>query len=214
MMQLPKSYISYSAASCWYENKSLFRARYYTPSGASIGSVQMDYGKEIADLLKDFPDDPLIAHVPKYEVRDQGFTVLISDVPVLMFPDTLSLIGIPKFREYKTSEWVDGRPSWTQKKVDDHMQIKLYSLGIKEQYGAVDDLAHLDWLPTKMQDVTDIIKINGKPYNSTIQLPKLTGDIISFPCVVTEMERYRAREWIVQAAHEIEADYKNFKKNI
>ena len=214
-MILPRDYISYSAASLWYQNKSAFRGKYYLPGAlGGISSPQMDFGKEIADMIKDDPENPLVAHIPKYEIRDQGFTVPIEDIPVLMYPDTLSLIGTPKFREYKTSEWVDGKPSWTQKKVDEHMQIKLYSLGIKEQYGAVDDLCHLDWLVTKMEDVTDGIKINGKQYGSTIQLPRMTGDIISFPCVVTEMERYRAREWIVQAAHEIEADYKNFKKNV
>ncbi len=207
MLQLPKPYLSYSAASLWNQNKLMFRANYYTPSPIRTSSPQMDLGKELADLIKDFPDDPSIAHIPKYEIRDVGFTVDISGVPVLMYPDTLSLIGTPKFREYKS-----GVEPWTQKRADDHMQIKLYSLGIKVQYGSVEDLCHLDWLPTVMEDVTDGIKINGKQYGVTIQLPRLTGEIVTFPCVVTEVERFRARQWIVTAAAEISADYQNYLK--
>ena len=126
-----------------------------------------------------------------------------------MFPDSLSLIGTPKFYEYKS-----GVDPWTQEKVNDHMQLKLYSLGIKEQYGSVEDLCHLFWLPTVMEDVIDGLKINGKQYGVTIQVPRLTGELFTFPCVVTEIERFRARQWIVQGAHEISADYQNFLKNV
>ncbi len=212
-MTLPKPYISYSAASTWYENKPLFRSRYYYPSGASLSSPQMDYGKEVADLLKDFPDDPRVAHIPSYEVKDVGFTVNISGVPVLMFPDSLSLIGTPKFVEYKTAEWIEGKPAWTSQKVADHMQLKLYSLGIKEQYGSVQDECTLFWLPTKMEDEIQETKINGRVYKVAFQVPRMTGEVIPFPCVVTETERYRAREWIVQAAHEIAADFASYNKN-
>ena len=208
-MILPRPYISYSAASLWYQNKSAFRGKYYTPGSAGMSSVQMDFGKELADMIKDDPENPMVAHIPKYEIRDQGFTVSISDVPVLMYPDSLSLIGTPKFLEYKS-----GVDPWTQKLVENHMQLKLYSLGIKEQYGSVQDECTLFWLPTVMEDVTDGLRINGKQYGVTIQVPRLTGEIISFPCVVTEMERFRARQWIVQAAHEISADYQHHLKNV
>lgn len=209
-MILPRPYISYSAATLWYSNKSAFRTKYYTPGiGEGISSPQMDFGKELADMIKDDPENPIVAHIPKYEIRDVGFTVSISDVPVLMFPDTLSIIDIPKFREYKS-----GMEPWDQKRVDNHMQLKLYSLGIKEQYGAAEDLCYLDWLPTVMEDVTDGIKINGKQYGVTIQVPRLTGELISFPCVVSEIERFRARQWIVGAAHEISNDYQNYLKNV
>ena len=210
-MILPRPYISYSAATLWEQNKSAFRGKYYgnTPAGGGISSVQMDFGKELADMIKDDPENPVVAHIPKYEIRDVGFTVSISGVPVLMFPDTLSIIGTPKFREYKS-----GVEPWDQKRVDNHMQLKLYSLGIKEQHGGVEDLCYLDWLPTVMTDITDGLRINGKQYGVTIQVPRLTGEIISFPCVVTEMERFRARQWIVQAANEISADYSNYLKNV
>jgi hypothetical protein len=208
-MILPREYISYSAASLWYQNKSAFRGKYYTPGSGGATSVQMDFGKELADMIKDDPENPMVAHIPKYEIRDVGFTVSISDVPVLMFPDSLSLIGTPKFYEYKS-----GVDPWYQESVEDHMQLKLYSLGIKEYYGSIDDLCHLFWLPTVMTDITDGLKINGKQYGVTIQVPRLTGEIITFPCVVSEMERFRARQWIVQAAHEISADYSNYLKNV
>lgn len=207
-MILPRDYLSYSAATCWYDNKPLFRAKYYGPHGAKISSVQMDYGGEIAEMIKNDPENPLVAHIPKYEIRDEGFTVDISGVPVLMYPDSLSTIGTPRLYEYKT-----GVDEWTQKKVDNHMQLKLYSLGIKEKYGSVEDLCHLLWLVTKMEPVTDGLKINGRQYGVTIDLPCMTGEVITFPCVVSDLERYRAREWICQAAFEISADYQNYLKN-
>jgi hypothetical protein len=220
-MLLPRSYISYSAASLWYQNESAFRTKYYTPGvGGGLSSVQMDYGKEIAEMLENDPENPLVAKIPKYQIRDKEFTVDISGVPVKVIPDTLDLTPVPRLREYKTGAWEFNEktkkfdiPAWTQKKVDDWMQVKLYSLGVKIKYGFVDDLAHLDWLPTVMEDVIDGLKINGKQYGVTIQVPRLTGEIFSFPCVVTEMERFRARQWIVAAAHEISNDYKNFLKN-
>lgn len=205
-MILPKSYLSYSAASLWYASKSAYRSRYYY-NAPGMSSVQTDYGKEVADMIKDDPTNPVVSHIPKYPIRDEGFTVDISGVPVLMYPDTLSLDGIPSFREYKTSAVKDG---WTQRKVNEHMQLKLYSLGIKEKYGAVNNLCHLDWLVTEMLDITNPILINGKQYETTIQVPKMTGQVITFPCVVTDIERFRARQWIVGAAAEIEADYKSF----
>lgn len=209
MIKLPKPHLSYSAASLWYTNKSQYRSNYYTPSEIRSSSPQTDYGKEIADLLKDHPDDPRVAHIPKYEIRDVGFIVDISGVPVLMYPDTLSIIGTPKFREYKT-----GVEPWTDKRVAEHMQLKLYSLGVKIKYGSVEDLCHLDWLPTEMVDEVQEQKINGRTYSVPFQVPRMTGEIISFPCVVTEVERYRAREWICQAAHEIAADYAKFLKSV
>lgn len=207
-MILPRDYLSYSAATCWYDNKPLFRAKYYEPRGAKVSSVQMDYGAEVAEMIKNDPKNPLVAHIPKYEIRDEGFTVDVSGVPVLMYPDSLSIIGTPKFFEYKTCV----KP-WTQQEVDDHMQLKLYSLGIKEQYGSVENLCHLFCLMTKMEPVTDGLKINGRQYGVTIDLPRMTGEVITFPCVVGEVERYRAREWICQAAFEISADYQNHLKN-
>ncbi len=208
MLTLPRAYLSYSAASLWYQNKSQFRSNYYTPSGIRTSSPQTDYGKEIADMLKDDPTNPIVAHIPSYEIKDVGFTVDISGVPVLMYPDSLSLIGTPKFYEFKT-----GVDPWTQEKVDDHMQLKLYSLGIKIKYGSVQDECTLFWLPTKMEDEIQETKINGKVYKVAFQVPKMTGEVIPFPCVITEVERYRAREWIVQAASEISADYQRYLKS-
>jgi hypothetical protein len=209
MLDLPKSYISYSAADLWYKNPSMFRAKYYYPCSFGMSSPQTDYGKYIADLIKDDPDHPLVAHIPKYEIRDEGFTIDISGVPVLMYPDSLSIIGKPRIYEYKT-----GVDPWTQEKADEHMQTKLYSLGVKEKYGDVDDLLHLLWLPTVMESHPETIRINGREYVSSFDEPHMTGEIVTFPVVVSEMERFRARQWIIQAAHEIQADYKKFKKSV
>lgn len=203
---LPKSYISYSAAALWYSSKSAFRARYYLNiPGAS--NVQQEFGKEIADMLKDDPENPLIAHVPKLPIRDEGFTVDIEGIPVLAYIDSLSIEGTPSFIEYKS-----GVDPWTQSRCNDHMQLKLYSLCIREKYGAVNDICKLLWLVTEMVDLTDPIFINGKRYDTTIQVPRMTGEIITFETVINDIERFRARQWIIQAAAEISADYKAFLK--
>jgi len=178
----------------------------------------MEYGSEIADLLEKQPDHPTVAHIPKYNIRDQGFTVDIDGVTLLMYPDTLSLqnfpVKPPKFAEYKTGEWVENNPAWTQKKADEHIQLKLYSLGLKLKYHAVDDLCHLYWLVTNMVEHTDPITIFGKQYEATIELPRLTQTIIPFEVNVTEIERFKARQWFVQAVHEVANDYKNYLKTV
>ncbi len=208
-MILPKPYISFSAAKCWYENKPLYRSKYYTPGGVYASSPQLDYGKEVADLMELNPDHLTVAHIPRYEIRDVEFRVEISGVQVLAKPDSLSLIGTPKFFEYKTAS----KP-WTQEEVDASYQLKLYSLCIKEKYGSVQDECTLFCMPTIMIDEIQEMKINGRPYKVAFQVPRMTGEVIAFPTVVTEMERFRARQWIVTAAHEISADYQNFKKNL
>ena len=213
MITLPRPYISYSAASLWFQSKSAYRSRYYFDA-PPLSSVQMEFGKEVADILKSDPEHPSVANVIKYPIRDEGFTVSINEINVLMYPDTLSLDGIPSFREYKSSEWIEGKPSWTAEKVDAHMQLKLYSLGIMKKYGDVQDLCHLDWLVTKMVDEINQIKINGKQYDVAMPIPKLTGEVITFPCVVNDLERFRAAQWITQAAHEIANDFANYKNNL
>ena len=94
------------------------------------------------------------------------------------------------------------------------MQLKVYSLGIKEKYGAVMDECKLFWLVTGMVTEENTVKIGGKEHTVPITLPQLTGQIISFTTEVTEIERFRARQWLVQAAHEISKDFINYQKNI
>lgn len=212
-MTLPRPYLSYSAIDLWYSSKSGYRKRYYEGVKSS-STPQQEYGSEVAELLKSDPDNPVVANIPRLEIRDEPFTVDISGVPMLMVPDSLSLNPIPHFIEYKTSVWVSDKPSWTQKDVDNHMQLKVYSLGIKEKYGAVMDECKLLWLVTGIVTYEDTVKIGGKEHIVPLSLPQLTGQIISFNCVVNEIERFRARQWIVQAAHEIAADYKNHLKNV
>lgn len=212
-MILPRPYLSYSAIDLWYSSKAGYGKRYYEGQ-KTAPTIQQEYGSEIADLLKDDPENPLISFIPKLEIRDQPFVVDISGVPVMMIPDSLSLEPVPHFLEYKSGEWITDKPAWTQRDVDNHMQLKVYSLGIKEKYGAVMDECKLHWLVTGMVKEENMVKIGGKEYTVPVTLPKLTGQIISFNSVVTEIERFRARQWIVQGAFEIQADYKNYLKNV
>jgi hypothetical protein len=210
---LPKSYISYSQASLWNSSKAAYRSRYYLNApGAS--NVQQEYGKEIATMLMDDPENPLVAHIPKLPIRDKGFTVEIEGIPVLSYIDSLSLDGVPHFLEYKSAEWKEGKPAWTAKTVSEHMQLKVYSMVIKEKYGAVQDECKLLWLITRMIKHTDQVKVGGKVYEVPLELPQLTGEVKTFPTIVDDSERLRARMWIVQAGHEISADYENYLKNI
>jgi hypothetical protein len=212
-LPLPKPHLSYSAVSLWRSSPAAFRARYYRNEPSLEVSPQLEYGKYIADLIKDTPEHPLVAHVPKYLIRDEGFTVEIDGVPLLCYPDSLDLATYSIY-EYKTGEWKSDAPAWTQEDVNNWMQLKLYSLAVKTKYGSVNDTAHLIWLHTRMVEHVDPILIHGKRYDVSIHLPELTGDITTFETVITDTERYRAREWFVGAAHEIAEDYKNYLKNV
>lgn len=212
---LPLGYLSHSAKTLWKSDKQSYRNKYYYRNNvSSLSSPEIDFGKNIAEQLETMNiTNPMLKYfidsgqLPVYPVREHELRVTIEGVPLLgkldMFhPATLT------FRDDKT-----GHKEWTQKIVDKHPQLPFYSLLIKEKYGSVNEQCYLDWMQTEMVNETNTIIINGTEYTSTIQVPQFTGHIELFERTITDMDRFRELQDIVQCAHEISADYKRFLEN-
>ena len=196
--------ITYSYANAWYRNRDGFRRKYYHNEVPGFVPA-FAYGSEISDLIKNEPNHPLFVNLPKYSSVDDEYKTVIGGIPFIFHPDMFEPSTF-SFREIKTGmRTTSGKPSWTQEKVNKHKQLDCYSLGIESVFGKVNELCHLDWL---VKDKTEVEILPG----ITTDGPALfNGEVISFERVITADERYAAKEWLLQAYHEIVADFNNFK---
>lgn len=198
--------ISYSYASYWYGNREGFRRKYYkNEEPAFVPAFQ--YGSEISDLIKKEPEHPLFVNLPRYSSVDDEYRTMLGDVPFVFHPDMYEPSTF-SFREIKTGmRTSSGKPSWTDLKVKKHKQLDCYSLGIETLFGEVDPTCHLDWL---VKDKTQIEIIDGIMADGPAVF---NGEVISFERTITPIERYAAKEWLLQAFHEISNDYEAYQRN-
>ena len=200
MYTLPKPYLSYSAMNLWLTNKDRYRKQYYEKV-SSPSSPELRFGKRIADLLEN--KDKSLDHIQQYPVPEQPLNVTIDGVPVLGFIDSFDPTK-QRFLEFKT-----GKQPWTQKRVDNHKQLDLYSLCIQEIYGSVTDLCHLIWMQTENVDVKSVGLITHEDSHSI----QLTGEVHTFERVITQDERNAMRELLITCAREIHDDYSEYLQN-
>ena len=145
-LNLPKEYLSYSQCRLWLDNKNQYRERYFEMK-EQRASKYMIFGSEIAKGLEDKSIN--IPLLPVYPVSEYQIKLEVEGVPFYAYIDSYWPEKF-KFREYKTGTWKqNGIPRWTQREVDNHMQLDVYSLLIKEKNGEVDDECHLDWIHTQ-----------------------------------------------------------------
>lgn len=200
MYNLPKPYLSYSAMNLWLTNKDRYRKQYYE-NLSSPSSPELRFGKRIADLLEH--KDASMSHIEQYSVPEQPLNVTIDGVPVLGFIDSFDPVR-QRFLEYKT-----GKQPWTQKRVDNHKQLDLYSLCIQELFNSVTDLCHLIWMQTENVEVKSVGLITHEDSHSI----QLTGKVETFARVITQDERDAMRELLVTTAKEISDDYTEYLAN-
>lgn len=192
-----KTYLSYSAINTWIHSPEQYKKQYFdgTPF---IESPEILFGGRIARLLE--TRDASMDHIMKYSVMEQRLEFEIDGVRILGFIDTFSpercAIG-----EYKT-----GKQPWDQNRVNKHLQLDIYSLGVEHIYGKVDDLCHLIWMQTERVDV----KQEGRVTHADSYEIRLTGQVQTFERTITKDERYACRELIVRVAHEIDAAYRAY----
>lgn len=178
-------------------------------------SVEMTLGFDVAKQLETLQiTDPVLqgfidsGKLPVYPVREHRIQVEIQGVPLLGFMDMYHPEN-NDFRDQKT-----GRVPWNQARVDSHSQLPFYSLLIEAKHGKAADKGYIDWMEALLVDEVDPIMIHGKRYEVAEKFPKLTGRIESFERRISDLDRYRELEDIVTAAHEISADFLQFKKNV
>ena len=196
---LPREYLSYSQMKLWLDDKVAYRARYYEGK-EEHKSPELMFGSEMAKGLEN--GTIIVPKLEVYPVKEWRFKGLVGGVPFAAYVDTY-WPGRRKFREYKTGKW-----AWTQKKVDEHMQLDVYSLCIEEKEGGVDDECHLDWLVTRNKKQT--MEFDGHLLVSEARGIETTGEVITFARVIKKIERDRMREVIRSVANEISGDYRKW----
>lgn len=192
-----KDYLSYSAINTFIHSPEQYRRQYFegTPF---IESPEILFGGKIARLLE--TRDPSMDHIMQFSVPEQKLEFEVEGVKILGFIDTFSpeqkIVG-----EYKT-----GKQPWTQERVNKHLQLDIYSLGVEKIFGEVSDLCYLIWMQTEQVDH----KKEGRSTHADSYSIRLTGEVQTFERVITKDDRYAVRELIVRVAHEIDRAYKHF----
>lgn len=193
---LPKSYLSYSAAMLFLKDKQAYRDRYYLnkPGFTSIFTV---FGKGFAERLE--RNDPTLAHIEKYSKPEYDIKCEIDGVPIRGFIDSYD----PEkkaFLEYKTSI----TDMWCEESVKKHLQLDFYSMVIEYLFGEVQEECKLIWIGTQWKN--NIIEYRGHKFQGAKEL-ELTGQVEVFPRVVTKEERLAVRQLFAKIAQEISDDY-------
>ena len=197
MYNLPKKYLSYSAISTWLQSPSTYRKRYYEDS-PMVFTPELAFGKKIADLLE--TKDESVAHIKQYLKPEQKINCEIEGVPIFGFIDSFDP-ETNSFYEFKT-----GRVAWTQKRVDKHLQLDIYSLCIENIFGSVNDECELIWMETEKNEE----KTTGLITHEESHRIVLTGVVKEFKRTITESDRFACRDMIVRVAREISDDYSKY----
>lgn len=205
MLKLPKPYLSYSQVRLWLEDKEKYRDRYYRRI-SEPGNRWLMFGSEIAKGLE--TGEIQIPGLIQYPVSEHQIKLDVEGVPFYAYIDSYDPKR-RKFREYKTGmPKAGGLPRWTQKEVDNHMQLDVYSLLIQLSEGSVDDECHLDWIVTQNKKKT--VMFNGMELEGDAAGIELAGDVVSFARIITQQQRDRIKFLIRSVADEISRDYSEY----
>lgn len=147
---------------------------------------ELEFGKMVADSLA--TDAPMVPF-EQYSILEQKLFFKFGGIQMVGYIDTFTSVGW-KFREFKT-----GKKEWTQKRANEHGQLKFYTLGIGILWNIKpeDITVHLDWAPTEEGwdvpiQLIQPIKMQSFPVKIT------TKDLEDFKLrilkTVGEMQRY------------------------
>jgi len=160
---LPRGYLSYSQMQLWLSNPKRYAEQYFDNRGDSYSNSGQQFGKLVADAMEaggetgDLLTDAAMLLLPKYDVRDQSFTVEFKGkkkwLTLIIKPDMFNS-NTHEFREIKT-----GVHPWTQAKANKHPQLIFYAFGIWLKYGTKNTDCYLDYVET--EKTPDGIKPTG-----------------------------------------------------
>lgn len=196
----PRPYLSYTQKRLWKQNPDRY-VEEYLYGKAKVDTAEMKFGKVVADALEhdeetgDIEIDAVIELIPKFELMDQPTNVLLkldkkNHVPLHGRMDTRKA-DYSAFKEYKTGRYSpDGKPAWTQAKVDSDKQITFYAVMAYLESKKICEDIELVWA------VTDVSPHDG-------QTIIFTGEI----------KRFRTRRSMHQVVEEM-ADMSNVWKQI
>ena len=211
-IELPKGYLSYSALSTWKSAPDMFRARYY--EGAPyLSTPYTEFGNKVGNALETGNlFHSCLEEVPRYDVMEKKLEVEIEGVPFLMYLDSFDSDTLA-IAEYKTGIiGPGGREPWDRVKVRKHIQLPIYALGVREQFGDWNPDLKLVWMETKWSTVDHETKFQDQTFLERRPGLKLTGRVETFERTIAEWELDRMATLIRTAAEEITEDYKIWKK--
>jgi len=208
---LPKPYLSYSAINTFLTNPSDFRKRYYgniqLPS-----SPELNFGKRVGEMVEeiinkcsditektysDYTCGDVTVSIPHGDVAEKELKFEVDGIPVLGYID--SFLSERKYIfEMKT-----GKTPWTQGRVDKHLQLDIYSLGVETITGSVDDECVLVWLETRRKELLQ----GGRRTHAGAYEIEFTGKVKEFTRTITKEDRENAYNTIIRVAQDISEDY-------
>jgi len=198
-MNLPKNHLSFSQIELWIKAPETYRKKYYAKDPPQYGqSIEMAFGNEVTEAME--RDEDWTSFIPRHRTFEHEMLFDIEGVKILAYIDNMDLETMT-FREQKT-----GRTPWTQKKVDKHKQLDIYSLGLQEKFGKVNDECELIWVKTEKKLKTKMFQ--GIELESDSYDLKLIGEYEIFKRIITQQERDEMKTLIIKVAREIEEDYR------
>ncbi len=209
IIQLPKTYLSYSQISLWKSSPQRYIELYMNNNQAMrLNNSGLAYGKVVADALEkgvetgDILTDAAMLLLPKYDVADKEIRATVKTKD-----GCFDIIGRPDSLDSKTKEFYEfksGKGRWTLNKAQKHPQLIFYALLIYLAYGVVLKGAKLIWIQTE-----DVIE----PYKEGDWLPgdkksiKPTGRIEVFVVNFTLSDILNTLASTIKIAKEIEIAY-------
>ena len=198
-IQLPKDYLSYTQVTLWKANPERYKKLYFeNRPELRVSNSAMDYGKVVADALEneketgDLLTDTAMSLLTKYDIRDKEIATSLKmkdvEIPLIGKPDTMDSKTFA-FREYKT-----GTVKWTQKKAQNHLQMKFYAMLIYLEHKKILKEAYLDWIET-VREGNEI---------------KPTGHVDSFRVVFTLTDILETMALVNRVAKEIEVEWTTY----
>lgn len=191
---LPKPYLSYSAISSFMSYPADFRARYYE-NKPMIVTPELAFGKRIGELLEH--NDESMKHVLRYDTAEQELKFDVDGIPILGYIDTFDSV------KHKVGEYKTGKTPWTQARVNKHLQLDIYSLGVETIFGSVDDECVLVWLETQKRELPQ----GGRRTHAGAYEIEFTGKVKEFVRTITKEDRENAYNTIIRVAQDISEDY-------
>jgi hypothetical protein len=151
-------------------------------------SKEMDFGSAVDLRIQN--DPTFLPHLPRYECMQAELVAMLGKIRIKGKPDGFNLTKSKELFDYKT-----GRNPWTQKKVEDSIQLKFYLLLLYIHYKIKPEefVCGIHWLETKETGdfkVEFVKEENIQTFTTRYTLQDLLVFIKQIKGIYKEMERY------------------------
>lgn len=189
--------LSWSAISCFEWDRDEWFSKYVL-GRREVPSREMKFGSAFG---KSIEEGRCEVEMDRYDTFEQKLQVRFGDIPLIGFIDNWDSVGQRGFRETKT-----GKKEWTQKRANDHGQLRMYALMIYITYGINPESLeiYLDWFPTvENNDFT--ISLKNPPEIHTFRVKVTMRDILDFGAKINRIYA-EMREYAEERIKDIEKD--------